>query len=268
MASPLGAHSPKLDALRALRTKAGRREQLRYAIEGPTLLAEALAAGRTPDAVYATEGALLAHRDLLAPLDGRTFVVPERALARASDVETPPGTIAVLPQALEPLEALLESGRPAVVLAGISDPGNAGTLLRSAEIFGIGHAIFARSGVEPHNPKVVRATMGAIFRMRLAVADGDELVDGAWAHGYEIVAAARDGVPLPGFRFPPRALLAIGNERHGVSAWLPRWDKGVAIPQPGGGESLNASVAGGIIFYAFSQQFSGTNFRTETFEKP
>jgi TrmH family RNA methyltransferase len=260
MATTLGAHSPKLEALRALRTKAGRREQLRYAIEGPTLLGEALAAGRTPDAVYATEDALLTHRELLGPLDERTFVVPERALARASELETPPGTIAVLPLALEPLEALLASGQPAIVLAGISDPGNAGTLLRSAEIFGIGQAVFARSGVEPHNPKVVRATMGALFRMRLAVGGPDELVEQARAHSYEIVAAARNGVPLPEFRFPPRALIAIGNERHGVASWLPRWDTGVAIPQPGGGESLNASVAGGIIFYAFSQQFSSQSF--------
>jgi len=101
--------------------------------------------------------------------------------------------------------------------------------------------------------------MGAVFRTRLCVANPDELLEAARRHGYHIVAAARTGIPLPEFRFPRRVLLAIGSERHGVGAWLPRWDTGVSIPQPGHGESLNAAVAGGIIFYTFSQQFSVTN---------
>jgi TrmH family RNA methyltransferase len=254
MPIPLGAHSPKLEAVRALRTKHGRRDQQRFAVEGATMLREALEARRTPDAVYATQAAADAHAALLGPLADRLHVVPDRALARISDLETPPGLVATFPLALDDLETILSEGRPAIVLAGVADPGNAGTLVRSAEIFGLRSAIFARSGVEPHNPKVVRATMGAVFRTRLALADPDELVAGARRHGYEIVAASRDGVALPEFRFPERALLAVGNERHGVAAWLPRYDLGVAIPQPGGGESLNASVAGGIIFYAFSQQ--------------
>jgi TrmH family RNA methyltransferase len=128
-------------------------------------------------------------------------------------------------------------------------------LLRTAEIFGITGAIFADGGVEAHNPKVVRATMGAFFRMRLALATPDEAVAAARRHGFTIVAASRGGVPLPDFRFSRKALLAVGNERRGIADWLPVWDASVAIPQRGGADSLNAAVAGGIIFYAFSQQF-------------
>ena len=94
------------------------------------------------------------------------------------------------------------------------------------------------------------------------------MVAAARRFDYTLVAAARDGVPLPAFRFPDRPLIAIGNERHGVAAWLPRWDLGVSIPQPGGGESLNASVAGGIIFYTFSQQFPVTTSSGQMREKP
>jgi TrmH family RNA methyltransferase len=250
----LGLHSPKLDAVRALRTKAGRREQGRFAAEGPTMFAEALAAGREPEAVYATEAGLAALGPLAVRIADRLFVVPEKAMARLSDLDTPPGILAVHVATLAEPAALLADGAPAIVLAGIGDPGNAGTLLRTAEIFGIRAAFFVRDSVEPHNPKTVRATMGAIFRMALAQVEPDELVASARSARYTIVAATRDGTPLPEFRFPERALLAIGNERRGVVGSLPSWDRAVAIPQAGAGESLNAAVAGGIIFYAFSQQ--------------
>lgn len=262
--TPLGRHAPALDAVRTLLTKSGRREAGQFAIEGATMLAEALAAEREILALYVTErglDGLIGTGSLLDAVPGeRIFIVDDRAMAKLSDLTTPPGVVAVLASDLQPLVTLLERGEPALVLAGIADPGNAGTLLRSAEIFGVRQAIFAREAVEPHNPKVVRATMGAIFRMRLAVADAADVVDAAHRNGYTIVAATRDGTALPEFRFPERSLVAIGNERHGVSVWLPNYDSGVTIPQSGHGESLNASVAGGIILYAFSQQFGNTIF--------
>jgi TrmH family RNA methyltransferase len=259
MSTNLGTHSPKLDAVRDLRRKAGRLEQRRYAVEGETLLAEALAAERPVEAVYATESGAAALagpvRDAVA---GRTFLISDRAMARISDLETPPGILAVLPIELEPCGAVLD-GEPALLLAGVADPGNAGTLLRSAEIFGITRAVFAGDAVEPHNPKVVRATMGALFRMRVAAAGAAEIVAEARRAGYTVVAAAREGLPLPAFSFPERPLIAVGNERHGVAAVLPSWDQTVSIPQAGRGESLNAAVAGGIILYAFSQRARADN---------
>ena len=260
MSTSLGAHSPKLDEVRELRTKTGRAERGRYAIEGPTLFGEALAAGLRPEAIFVTErGERTLDAAARSAYADRTFVIPDRAMARVSDLETPPGLLAVLPTAPWAPETFLD-GEPVVILAGIADPGNAGTLLRTAEIFGITRALFTADGVEPHNPKVVRATMGAIFRMRLAAVTGDAAVAATEAAGYTIVAAARDGVPLPGFRFPERCAIAIGNERRGVAGSLPTWQQTVAIPQTGGGESLNASVAGGIILFAFSQRTPLTNF--------
>lgn len=259
MVMVLGAHSPKLELVRALRTKAGRREQGRFAVDGTTMLAEALACGRVPEEIYATEAALATFDTRDARLDGRIFTVPEKALAKLSELETPPGLLAIFRTPVATLETLLSSGRPAIALAGVADPGNAGTLLRSAEIFGIESAIFVRDAVEAYNPKLVRATMGAIFRMSVATVDGVELEAGASLHGYRIVASATGGSPLSAFRFVRRSILAIGNERHGVASWLPHVDDTIAIPQIGQGESLNASVAGAIIFYTFSQQFGHDN---------
>jgi TrmH family RNA methyltransferase len=252
----LGAHSPKLIAVRELRTKQGRRAQGRFVTEGQTMLAEALAAGRRPEEVYVTERVAPALVDVEAR-SGDVFVVPDRAMARLSDLESPPGLLAVFAQALVGIDDLLERGAPLALLAGIADPGNAGTLLRTAEIFGLGGAVFSTDAVEPHNPKVVRATMGAIFRIPIAVAEPGQILVAAGRYGYEIVAATRDGHPLPDFRFPERPLIAIGQERRGVSGTLVRYDRAVGIPQPGAGESLNAAAAGAIIFYAFSQQSKG-----------
>ena len=255
----LGLHAPQLNAVRALRTKAGRSEQGRYAIEGSTLLTEALAAGLVPEAVYATEAGYATLGPATDAVAGRTFLLPERALGRLSDLDSPPGVIAVLPLALGTLEETFAGGSPVLLLAGVSDPGNAGTLLRSAEIFGIHAAVFGALGVDSHAPKVVRATMGAFFRMQLAQATPQELLQAARLCGYTVIAATRAGTPLPDFTFPPRTVVAIGNERHGIENWLPAWDAGVAIPQTGPGESLNAAVAGSIIFYAFSQQLARSN---------
>jgi TrmH family RNA methyltransferase len=176
-------------------------------------------------------------------------------MAKISGLEHAPGVVATFRIAGDTVETVLAGGGPVAVLAGISDPGNAGTLVRTAEIFGFGGVLFTPDAVEPHNPKAVRATMGAIFRLRVAMASGEAILQAARSHGYAVIAADRSGDPLPGFRFPKRCLIAVGNERHGVGKSLPGgWDRAVAIPHAGAGESLNAAVAGAIIFYAFSQQ--------------
>ncbi len=264
MIQALGLHSPVLARVRGLRERAGRREAGRFLIEGPTLLADALAAGVRPFGIYGTGEALAAAGAILA---GRidpslVFEVPERALARLSALETPPGLVAELPLVLAaPAELFGASpgagpAEPVAILAGIADPGNAGTLLRSAEIFGLARIVVAEGGVDPYHPKVVRAAMGAHLRCRIAHASGAAIVAAAGAAGYTIVAAATGGESLPDFVFPERTAVAIGSERHGVAPALPHWDRTVSVPHLGAGESLNAAVAGSIVFYALAQSRS------------
>jgi TrmH family RNA methyltransferase len=256
MPTPLGAHSRQLADLRDLLTKRGRREQGRFAVEGATMLAEALDGGVRLEAVYATQGgyAELERAGLAGRLDCPIYLVPDRASDRLSALETPPGIVAVAPQQLRSLTELLTSGGPALLLAGIADPGNAGTLLRSAEIFGVESVLFAAGAVEPYNPKVVRASMGAIFRRRMGVVTAAELAEGAVRFGYAVVACDRSGVPAYEFAFPERVVIAVGHERRGVAGWLPGWDAAVSVPHAGGGESLNAGVAGSIVLYEFSRR--------------
>src|SRR6202042_2830174 len=109
--------------------------------------------------------------------------------------------------------------------------------------------LFGSGTVEPYNPKVVRASMGAIFRLRVAPVTADALASLAEENRYSVVAADRSGEPLREFTFAPRSIIAIGGERRGVAGWLRTWDSAVAIPQIGAAESLNAAVAGSIVLY-------------------
>jgi TrmH family RNA methyltransferase len=178
--------------------------------------------------------------------------VSGKALARLSDLETPPGILAVARIQSKPLDEVLARPGLVLLLAAVSDPGNAGTLVRTAEAFGAAGIIFGEGGVEPYHPKVVRAAMGSLFRLPHGVAAADDLLAQAASAGRPIVAADRSGTPLPGFAFPANPVVAIGSERGGVEAWLPRWDASVAIPHAGPTESLNAGIAGAIVLYEWS----------------
>ena len=218
------------------------------------MLAEAIDAGAAVDAVFATPAGWDAAGELAPTLACPTYVIDDRALRRLTALETPPGVVAVVRQRLETVDALLDGGAPVLLLAGVGDPGNAGTLLRSAEAFGVARVIFGKGAVEPYNPKVVRGSMGAIFRLRMAEASPADLQAAATARGYAVVAAEREGEPLPDFPFPERAIFAVGGERHGTKAWLVRRDAAVSIPQTGRGESLNAAVAGSILLYEYARR--------------
>ncbi len=263
----LGAHNARLGLVRALLTSRGRRERNAFTFEGPTLLREALACGVQPDEVYATQTAWDALGSEADRLTCPGYLVEERVLARLSDLETPPGIVAVGRRRLEPVGSLLADGEPVVLLAGVSDPGNAGSLMRSAEIFGIDRILFGSDGVEPYNPKVVRGSMGATFRLRIAVAEPGDLVAAIRASGHAVVVAGKGGTPVDEFAFVRRTLLAVGSERHGTARWFVEPDATVGIPHFGPGESLNAAAAGAIVLYEFARR-TGSSARLSRRDKP
>ena len=253
MPTVLSPQNPRIERVRDLRAARARRERGRFMLEGPTLLAEARRSGIAIEELYLTEAAATAHVDLVGDAEragAQTFIVPERTLARMSDVETSTGLLAIAVMPAHTLEAILALPGPVLLLAGINDPGNAGTLVRSAEAFAAAGVLFGRGGADPFAPKVVRAAMGSLFRLPVASVSAEELLPAAAAAGRPVIAATLEGEPLAGADLPTRAVLAIGNERHGVAGFLPRWDRSVRIEQPGAAESLNAAVAGSIALYA------------------
>lgn len=173
MPSRLGAHADRIGEVRDLLTVRGRREQQRFAFEGATLLDEALRSGVAIESIYATETSYEASPAIGAlERDGtQIYLVDDRTAAKISDLQTPTGIVAVAPIVLASAQDLFEAPGLVLILADLNDPGNAGTLLRSAEAFGATAAVFGRFGVDPHHPKVVRGSMGAAFRLRLCVAE-------------------------------------------------------------------------------------------------
>jgi TrmH family RNA methyltransferase len=250
----LGANNPRLDRVRALRTKKGRREEGRFTIEGSTLLKEALRSGISIEELYGTPAELESSSSAREAESNGTpvFRVDERTMRRLSDLETAPGLLAVVPIELLPAAELFAGSGLVLALAGLSDPGNAGTLLRAAEAFGASGVVFGSGTVEPHAPKVVRGAMGSLFRLKIAVAAPEEVA--AAAAGWEITGLASDGVPIQGLSWGSRSLLVVGQERRGLGAWTALCSRIAAIPMKGEAESLNAAVAGGIALYEASKR--------------
>lgn len=257
MPTSLGAHNARIDAARDLLTKKGRKAQQRFSFEGATLLQEAHAAGVAIESIFVTPGAF-ERTPLVAQLerDGvPVYAIDDRTMQRISDVETPAGVLAIAPIELKGAAEILAAPGTVLLLADVNDPGNAGTLLRSAEAFGVRGVIFGSLGADPHLPKVVRAAMGALFRMPMAVAQPAEA--GPVLHGWEVTGLAADGAPLASLAWGPKSVLAVGNERHGLGRWEPLCTRVGSIPMQGQAESLNAAVAGSIALYEATKRPSG-----------
>ena len=254
MPTELSPHNPRLAAVRELRTPRGRRDAGRFVAEGPTLLEEAARSGLRPREIYATPEALAeVDAGRWESVGASVYAVAERAFARLSDLESPTGILAVFDLPGTTLAEVLAREGPVLLLAGVGDPGNAGTLVRSAEAFGAAGVLFGRGGVDPFAPKVVRAAMGSLFRLPVAQAGADDVLAAAAEAGRPVVAADVEGEDVGAAGIPRNAVLAVGNERRGVRDWLPRWDRSVRIPQRAATESLNAAVAGSIVLYEASR---------------
>ncbi len=257
MATLTGAHAERVLRVRDLQTVKGRKEHRRFAFEGPTLLDEALRSGVTVEELYVTAPVLEAS-PTVRELDAAgtpVYVVDDRTLRKISDLDTPTGLIGVAAQQPQALAALL-CGRLTLVLADLNDPGNVGTLLRSAEAFGATGVVLGSLGVDPYHPKVVRAAMGTIFRLPLAVAGAADFAASANAAGCTVVGLAAKGADLSRLEPGERTALVVGHERRGLGAWESPGTILTGIPMRGTADSLNAAVAGSIGLYALAQALS------------
>ncbi len=240
-----------------------------FLVDGWRWLEEALALSEPPEIVCATPGAARspAEAGLLdrARERAREFVeVTPQQLGRLTESVTAPGVAALVrwrPLAIETLVANLPPRGAALLVAldAVGDPGNAGTIVRSADWFGAGGIVFGAGAVEPTNPKVVRATMGSLFHLPIAdVADTAGALARVREAGFSPVGAALDGEDLPVFRWPERALLVVGNEASGIRPdVMAAVDRRVRIPRFGSAESLNAAVAAAVLMADWRRRFAG-----------
>lgn len=243
---------------RKLQRRRGRREQGRVLIEGARLIRDALGAGAAlhqlfflPERVDAQP--LLAEIVTLAEQRGvELLACTAEALAVLCDTVTPQGVVAV---AALPDLAWPSPPAPLLILDRLRDPGNAGTLLRTAEATGVEGVVFGPETVDPYNDKVLRAGMGAHFRVPVRVAEDWPTID-AWLAPDQPVYLAEATAALAyddvDWRGP--AALVVGGEAEGASDAARRRATPLAIPMAGRVESLNAAVAGAVILFEAARQ--------------
>ncbi len=185
-----------------------------------------------------------------AKLADRAFVLPDEVFRKLSDTVNPQGIMAVIRQR-HYLPEQLEGGNRYLVLEGIQDPGNLGTIVRTAEAAGISGIFMDRNTADIYSPKVVRSTMGSIYRVPFCyVPELSSCVAGLKKKGVAVYAAHLEGIPMGELRLSsPRAFL-IGNEGSGLSDEICKLaDQKIRIPMEGRVESLNAAVAAAILMY-------------------
>ena len=233
-----------------------------YILEGPDPILEAFMHGGRPRFIFTEAGAGSAEIDRIVALaQDRSSAVFELAgdvFSRISLTETPQGVIAVMEKKLyKPDDFFKAAGeRNVLVLDRVADPGNMGTLLRTAEAMGFGGAVIVKGSVDAYSPKVVRAAAGSILRLPLLFTSGAEETLGLLkANGKTAYAAVmRSG--KAGFEYPlsENCAIIIGNEGNGVSEEILKEALHVYIPMDGETESLNAALAGGMLMYESLRQ--------------
>ncbi len=253
--------NPKVRWARSLLQGRARRREGHFLIEGVRLVEEALRVGSVPTlaffspALEATPRGRALLQALLASPEARerVFPVSEAVLGSLSDTVTPQGIVAAVPLPQPP------SGPPGLllILDQLRDPGNLGTVLRTALAAGVEEVWLAPGTVDPYNPKVVRAAMGAHFRLPLRVhVRWDEVA--TRAPGRPIwLATAQGGTPYDQVDWRTPSVLIVGGEAEGASPEAEALATGrVHIPMEQGVESLNAAVAAAILLFEARRQRS------------
>ncbi len=275
----IGPRSARLKRLRRLVTRRRARSTERaFVVEGPVLVAEAIASPLDVVALYAEPDAPAETIALAREAGVELVAVAAGALGSVLDTVAPRPVAAEVAwpddRTVADLLGSIDAARPVLVLAELADPGNVGTLVRTAEAAGYGAVVIAgatgvtgpddtadtsaaaRGAIDPTNPKVVRAAAGAVFRLPVVSAPWDEVVAAIVASGRRLVATvvdraapAYDGVDLGA------AALVLGSEAHGLSpGQVAACDHAVTIPLDGPTESLNVAAAGAILCFASAQQ--------------
>ena len=228
----------------------GRRRAARFLAEGPNLVEAALRRGLVSE-VFVTENAAERFADLLA--GAPTQLVTERAAKALSDTVTPVGLVAVCTLPDADLEQVLADGPTLVAVpVGVSEPGNAGTIIRVADAMGADAVILAGPSVDPYNGKCLRASAGSIFSIPVvAEPDTDAVVAGLRDAGLQVLATVLDGsVSLDDIDLARPTAWLFGPEAHGLPADVVELATArVRIPMAGNAESLNIGSAAAICLY-------------------
>jgi TrmH family RNA methyltransferase len=248
------AANPAIALVRSLARRDRRAAEGAFVVEGRRAVHDALQTGAVPRLLLMRQDETESSQDLPLPAAVQTRVVERRLFDRLSAVQTPQGILAVFP--FPSLAPDPEDPAPlALVIDRLRDPGNLGTLLRSAAGAGVNAVYLSPETVDPWNPKVVRAGMGAHFRVPLVTLDVGVLDELRQRLPRRVIASAAATRPYDASDWTGAAALVIGGEAEGVGPELKAWGtEEVGIPLHHRVESLNAAVAGAVILFEAARQ--------------
>ena len=236
--------NPKVLAWRSLKEKKGRSEHRAFLVEGVRMVREALSSSFSVQALLLRDDFV---PDFPLPENVPAYRLPDHVFQAVCDTRTPQGIAAVLS-----LQTRNADGPRLLALDGVQDPGNVGTIIRTADAAGFTGVLFSPDCADLFSPKVLRSTMGSIFRLGFSFPESlPAALEQLKKDGYSVLSSQLDGDPFYDRKDVSSSLvLVIGNEGSGVSGAV----KAVAthrlcLPMRGGAESLNAAVAAGIMMY-------------------
>jgi TrmH family RNA methyltransferase len=251
-------NNPVVKEINALKTRKGRWTKGLYLVEGYKMITEAIRESGlivkliiNSDFIDAPETA-----SLISGMEAKTdaIITNSKLFSRLSAMDSPQGVMALIKMKIKTIKEFPGKGR-FLFLDGLQDPGNCGTIIRSADAFGFNGLVIGPGSVDPFNPKAVQASMGSILRSSLYFThDGASDLEKLKAKGYKVASTSMEGsVVLKEYEFTDRDIVIIGNEGCGISKEIfDICDQRITIPMPGKAESLNAGVADSLIMYEAS----------------
>lgn len=252
-----GFSNPTVKYLRSLRDKKHRRREGKFLAEGLRLLTDARECGRLPEMLVMAD--VRDEHPLLAALIGDVEAAGGEVLESSAEIlgkitgkDNPQAVIGVFAEFATSLAAIDRSAAPIWLVAqALRDPGNLGTMLRTGDAVGAGGLILIDECADPFSAEAVRASMGAVFTQRIALAAWSEFI--AWLRGGDgqlVGASLRDAVPYRGAPYRAPCFILVGNESRGLPAdYEAACDLRVTMPMRGRADSLNAAVAGAVLAY-------------------
>jgi RNA methyltransferase, TrmH family len=267
-----GRHNPLVKQLRQAFSRAELTDGGDCAIEGLRILEEAIRSGLRFSAVFFRESAQDRAERLLPQIGAQveTLLLPDKLFDSLVPSESPQGVAALVRLKEFSLDDVIEKERlqvgPIVVLAGLQDPGNLGTILRSSEALGSAGVVLGEGTVSPFNSKAVRAAAGSVFRLPVIHSHGksasgklEEVSEKLRAKGVRLIAtSSHKGTPLDQADLKGAAAIFFGNEGAGLPRdVMAKMDEFISIPHTSQVESLNAGVAASIVLYEAARQRQG-----------
>lgn len=243
--------------VKSLASKKQRDEKCLFVVEGIRAVTDAVSAGAELTKIFMSESYSIDKTDTY---DCEVFIVTDRLFSQLADTESPQGILAVVRQLEHLLDEAIDKTDFIVILENVQDPGNVGTIIRTADAAGVGLVLLADGCADIYNPKVVRSTMASLFHVPVNRIKGvTTCVELLKQKGFVILATNLEaGISSFDVCMTGKHALMFGNEGNGLSQEaISSADLSVYIPMKGKAESLNVSIAAGVLMFEKLRQDSG-----------